>query len=185
MDGDIAGLFVYAGVVLVMVFYWTYYIRYARRNPRSEKWYDELAWEGAVSDGVLFFYPYSTLVLGEGGIAGLAESVNSPDSIGTVLKVEGMVALAIGGIGFSGGFGVPLPWPFVPRWVVDIRTAKRARRRERRQARKRERKNRPDTLSRAEIEARTPESRSALYDPESGHRHPWRPCLSHQSGSRF
>jgi len=74
MDGDIAGLLVYAGLVLVMVLYWAYYIRCVRRNPRSEKWYDEPAWEGSVSDGVLFYYPYSTLVLGVGGIAGLVEA---------------------------------------------------------------------------------------------------------------
>ena len=139
MDGDITELLVYAGLVLVMVFYWTYYIRCVRRNPRSEEWYDELAWDGAVSDGVLFYYPYSTLVLGVGGIAGLVENANPPEFVGTVLKVALMAALLIGAVGFTGGFGVPLPWPFVPRWVVDIRKAKRARRRERRQAKKRER----------------------------------------------
>ena len=138
MDGDIIGLLVYAGLVLIMVFYWTYYIRYVRRKPRSEKWYAELAWEGAVSDGVLFYYPYSTLVLGVGGIAGLVENINPPEFVGTVLKVALIAAFVIGAVGFTGGFGVPLPWPFVPRWVVDIRKAKRARRRERRQARKRE-----------------------------------------------
>ena len=138
MNGDITELLVYAGLVLVMVFYWTYYIRYVRRKPRSEKWYDELSWEGAVSDGVLFYYPYSTLVLGVGGIAGLVESANPPEFVGTVLKVALMAAFVIGVIGFTGAVGVPLPWPFVPRWVVDIRKAKRARRRERREARKRE-----------------------------------------------
>lgn len=139
MDGHIIGLLVYAGLVLVMVFYWTYYIRYVRRKPRSERWYDELAWEGAVSDGVLFYYPYSTLVLGVGGVAGLVESANPPEFVYVVLKIAVPAALVIGGIGFTGGVGVPLPWPFVPRWVVDIRKAKRARRRERRQAQKRER----------------------------------------------
>lgn len=139
MDGDITGLLVYAGLVLVMVFYWTYYVLEVRRNPRSEKWYDEPAWEGSVSDGVLFHYPYSTLVLGVGGIAGLVESANPPEFVDTVLKVAVPAALVIGAVGFTGGFGVPLPWPFVPRWVVDIRKAKRARRRERRQAKKRER----------------------------------------------
>ena len=138
MDGDIIGLLVYAGLVYVMVFYWAYYIRYVRRNPRSEKWYDEPAWEGSVSDGVLFYYPYSTLVLGVGGIAGLVDGVNLPEFVGAVLKVALMAALLVGAVGFTGGFGVPLPWPFVPRWVVDIRKAKRARRRERRQARRRE-----------------------------------------------
>ena len=139
MDGDITDLLLYAGLVLAMVLFWTYYIRYVRRNPRSEKWYDEPAWEGAVSDGVLFYYPYTTLVLGVGGLAGLVESANPPEFVHMVLKVAVPAALVIGCIGFIGGFGVPLPWPFVPRWVVDIRKAKRARRRERRQARKRER----------------------------------------------
>ena len=138
MNGDITELLVYAGLVLVMVLYWAYYIRCVRRNPRSEEWYDEPAWEGAVSDGVLFYYPYSTLVLGVGGIAGLVDGVNLPEFVGTVLKVALMAALVIGAVGFTGGFGVPLPWPFVPRWVVEIRKAKRARRRERRQASKRE-----------------------------------------------
>lgn len=138
MDGDITGLLVYAGLVLIMVLYWTYYIRCVRRNPRSEEWYDSADVEGAVSDGVLFYYPYSTLVLGVGGIAGLVDGANLPEFVGTVLKVALMAALAIGAVGFTGGFGVPLPWPFVPRWVVEIRKAKRARRRERRQASKRE-----------------------------------------------
>ena len=110
MDGDITELLVYAGLVLVMVFYWTYYIRYVRRNPRSEKWYDSADVEGAVSDGVLFYYPYSTLVLGVGGIAGLVDGVNPPEFVGTVLKVALIAAFVIGAVGFTGGFGVPLPW---------------------------------------------------------------------------
>ena len=139
MDGDVTELLVYAGLVLVMVLYWAYYIRCVRRQPRSAKWYDDVDFVGAESDGVLFYYPYSTLVLGVGGIAGLVDGASPPEFVGTVLKVALIAALVIGAVGFTGGFGVPLPWPFVPRWVVDIRKAKRARRRERRQARKRER----------------------------------------------
>lgn len=138
MDGDIAELLVYAGVVLVMVLYWAYYIRCVRRQPRSEKWYDEPAWEGAVSDGVLFICPYCSLIMGTAGAMGLVASANPPEFVYTVLKVPFAAAFVIGVIGFTGAVGVPLPWPFVPRWVVDIRKAKRARRRERRQARKRE-----------------------------------------------
>lgn len=138
MDGDDTGLLVYAGLVLVMVLYWSYYVLEVRRNPRSEEWYDELTWEGAVSDGVLFYYPYSTLVLGVGGIAGLVESANPPEFVDTVLKVVLMAAFVVGAVGFTGGFGVPLPWPFVPRWVVAIRKAQRGRRRECRQAEERE-----------------------------------------------
>ena len=139
MDTDIPYLLFCAGSVLVMVLYWTYYIKCERKEPRSEEWYDEPAWEGMERDGVLFFYPYGTLFFGVGGIAGLVESVNPPEFVTAVLKFSVMAALVIGGIGFTGAFGIPLPWPFVPRWVVDIRKAKRARRRERRQARKRER----------------------------------------------
>ena len=138
MDADITEQLVYVGLVLAMVLYWTYYIRCVRRKPRSEEWYDSADVEGAASDGVLFYYPYSTLVLGVGGVVGLAEGANPPEFVGTVLKVALMVALVIGGIGFTGGFGVPLPWPLVPRWVVVIRKEKRARRRERRQVGKRE-----------------------------------------------
>ena len=138
MDLDTGELLFYAGSVLVMVLFWTYYILDVRRDPRSEEWYDEPAWEGMERDGVLFFYPYGSLFFGVGGIAGLVESVNPPELVSTVLMFAGMTALGIGLIGITGAFGIPLPWPFVPKWVVDIRKAKRARRRERRQARKRE-----------------------------------------------
>lgn len=137
MDADTSDLLVYVGLVLVMVLFWTYYILEVRRNPRSEQWYDESAWEGKESDGVLFYYPYCSLMLGAGGVLGLVESMNPPEFVDSVLRVLFLTAVFIGAVGMTGGFGIPLPWPFVPRWVVDIRKAKRARRRERREARKR------------------------------------------------
>ena len=140
MDGDITGLLVCVGLVLVMLAYWTFYIRYVRRNPQSEEWYDSADATGAESDGVLFIYPYGTLIMGAAGATGLVASANLPESVETVLLVPLVVAFVIGGIGFTGAIGVPLPWPFVPRWVVDIRKAKRARRRARRQARKMKKK---------------------------------------------
>ena len=139
MDTDIPYLLCCAGSVLVMVLFWTYYILDVRRDPRSEEWYDEPAWEGMERDGVLFFYPYGSLFFGVGGIAGLVESVNPPEFVSAALAYVGMATLGICLIGLTGAMGIPLPWPFVPKWVVDIRKAKRARRRERRQARKRER----------------------------------------------
>ena len=137
MDADTSDLLFYIGLVLVMVLFWAYYILEVRRHPRSEQWYDESAWEGKESDGVLFYYPYCSLMLGAGGVLGLVESMNPPEFVGSVLRVVFLTAVFIGAVGMTGGFGVPLPWPFVPRWVVDIRKAKRARRRERREARKR------------------------------------------------
>lgn len=140
MDGDTTGLLVCVGLVLVMVAYWPFHIRYVRRYPKSEEWYDSADATGAEGDGVLFIYPYGTLIMGAAGATGLVASTNLPESVETVLLVPLVAAFVIGVIGFTGAIGVPLPWPFVPRWVVDIRTAKRARRRERRQARKMKKK---------------------------------------------
>ena len=134
MDGDITGLLVCLGLVVVMVLYWTFYILRVRRIPASEEWYDSADVVGAESDGLLFIYPYGTLLLGAAGAAGLVGSMNLPEPVETVLVIPLVAAFVIGAIGFTGAFGIPLPWPFVPRWVVDIRKAKRARRRERRQA---------------------------------------------------
>ena len=139
MDGDTGDLLFCAGSVLVMVLFWTYYLLDVRRDPRSEEWYDEPAWEGMERDGVLFLYPYGSLILGASGVVGLIDRMNPPEFVTAVLMYSFMAALGIGFIGMTGGVGIPLPWPFVPRWVVDIRKAKRARRRARRQARKRER----------------------------------------------
>lgn len=74
--------------------------------------------------------------MGAAGATGLVANMNLPEPAETVLLVPIMAAFVIGVIGFTGAIGIPLPWPFVPRWVVDIRKAKRARRRERRQAKK-------------------------------------------------
>lgn len=139
MDTDIPYLLVCAGSVLVMVLYWTYYIKCERKEPRSEEWYDSGDVDGGAKDGPLFIYPYGSLFFGIAGIAGLIESMNPPEFVTSVLTFSIMAALILFFIAVTGAIGVPLPWPFVPRWVVDIRKAKRARRRERRQARKRER----------------------------------------------
>ncbi|MGV0345385.1 hypothetical protein [Corynebacterium coyleae] len=134
MSEETIGLLVCIGAVLLMIAYWTFYIQGVRRVPESEEWYDSADANGAESDGVLFIYPYGTLILGAAGAMGLIGSVGFPESVETVLMIPCMAAWGIGIIGFTGAFGIPLPWPFVPRWVVDIRKAKRARRRERRQA---------------------------------------------------
>ncbi len=139
MDTDILYLLFCAGSVLAMVLFWAYHILEVRRNPRSEEWYDSGDSEGDAKDGTLFLYPYGSLFFGVMGIAGLVDSLNPPEFVYTVLTFLLMAALILFFIALTGVFGVPLPWPFVPRWVVDIRKAKRARRRARRQARKRER----------------------------------------------
>ena len=139
MDTDIPYLLFCAGSVLVMVLFWTYYIKCERKEPRSEEWYDSGGVDGGAIDGPLFVYPYGSLFFGVCGIAGLLDSLNPPEFVYTVLMFPLMAGLGIGLIGLTGAARIPLPWPFVPRWVVDIRKAKRARRRERREVRKRER----------------------------------------------
>ena len=139
MDTDIPYLLFCAGSVLAMVLFWAYYILEVRRNPRSEEWYDSVDPEGDPKDDALFLYPYGSLFFGVMGIAGLVDSLNPPEFVYTVLTFLLMAVLILFFIAVTGVFGVPLPWPFVPKWVVDIRKAKRARRRARREARKRER----------------------------------------------
>lgn len=121
MDGDVTGLLACAGAVLVMVLYWTYYIWDVRREPRSEAWYDDSDFIGAKSDGVLFIYPYCSLITGAAGVMVMVESVNLPEIVNKVLIFPFAAAFVIGAIGFTGAVGVPLPWPFVPHWVVGIR----------------------------------------------------------------
>ena len=133
-DLDITVLLVCIGGVLLMIACWTFYIQGVRRAPKTEEWYDEGDVNGSESDGALFVYPYGSLVIGTASAFVLFGIMNLPEPVETVLLVTCMAAGGIGIIGFTGAFGIPLPWPFVPRWVVDIRKAKRARRRERRQA---------------------------------------------------
>lgn len=133
-DLDITVLLVCIGGVLLMIACWTFYIQGVRRAPKTEEWYDEGDVNGSESDGALFVYPYGSLVIGTASAFVLFGIMNLPEPVETVLLVSCMAAGGIGIIGFTGAFGIPLPWPFVPRWVVDIRKAKRARRRERRQA---------------------------------------------------
>lgn len=109
-------------------------------DSSNGKWYDSVDSIGADSDGVLFIYPYGTLMIGAGGAIGLIVSMGLPELVEKALGAPFLVALLISFVGVTGAFGIPLPWPFVPRWVVDIRKAKRARRHERRQARKMKKK---------------------------------------------
>lgn len=129
------------GLVLLMLVYWTYYILVVRRVPESESWYDAGDEHGADRNGALFMFPYGTLFMGVAGIMMLVDSLGLPEFSRHVLRVPLGATLIIATIGFTGGFGIPLPWPFVPRWVVEIRRAKRARARKLREAKKAQRKS--------------------------------------------
>lgn len=140
MRMDTTELLVALGLFLFMILYWVYYILGVRRTPESEAWYDTGDAQGADSDGALYIFPYGSLIMGAAGAAGLVEALHLPEPIETVFQAPIVIAFLIGVIGFTGALGIPLPWPFVPRWVVKIRKTKRARARQRRAEKKAKRK---------------------------------------------
>lgn len=75
--------------------------------------------------------------MGAAGLATISAYFPLNNDVKTwLLYLPIMVVFVVGVIGFTGAFGVPLPWPFAPRWVSRLRREKRARARLRRQARK-------------------------------------------------
>lgn len=73
--------------------------------------------------------------MGTAGAMVLVQNVNLHRFASKGLTIPFAAAFAVGVIGFMVAVGVPLPWPFAPHWVVDIRKAKR----DRKEARGRER----------------------------------------------
>ena len=90
--------------------------------------------------------------MGTAGAMVLVQSVNLHEFASKGLTIPFAAAFAIGVIGFMVAVGVPLPWPFVPHWVVDIRKAKR----DRKEARSRERKKRAGDLIRDRSSLKSP-----------------------------
>ncbi|WP_246816176.1 hypothetical protein [Corynebacterium sp. HMSC06G04] len=74
------------------------------KTPRSERWYDTADSEGAKSDGVLFIYPYGTLIMGAAGATGLVANMNLPEPVEAVLFLPFIAAFVIGAIGFTGAW---------------------------------------------------------------------------------
>ena len=141
MDSDFGDWLFHLGMLLITVLTWTYYIRCVRMNPRSEEWYDANTNIGIPGlppdrDLALYTFPYCTLLVGAVSVGWLISHLNLPKFIGMIYLGPLMAAFVIGCIGFIGTFGIPLPWPFVPRWVVEIRKTKRARARQRREAKR-------------------------------------------------
>lgn len=80
--------------------------------------------------------PFGSLSFGLLGFLMLLYCFTIPDSVKPVILYVQALAAFLMVIGMIGIVGVPLPWPFVPRWVVDIRRKKRARACERRAAKR-------------------------------------------------
>lgn len=140
MNGTIWELLIYIGLVLIMVIVWYYYITAVRMVPKSEEWYDDARSDSEGIDGVMFMIPYGSLIFGGGGMVGLVTMANLPETVEKVLAFPVFAVMLIGVIGITGALGIPLPWPFVPRWVADIRKTKRARMLERWRAKRMDKK---------------------------------------------
>ena len=143
MDYDVGNWLFHLGMLLIAVLTWTYYIRCVRMNPRSEEWYDEdcdhsqpVGWAPSNRDLALYLFPYSTMLGGAVSVGWLISHLNLPRFIEMIYLGPLTAAVVIGCIGTLATFGIPLPWPFVPRWVVEIRKTKRARARQRREAKR-------------------------------------------------
>ena len=139
MSLDTTELLLALGLILGGGLGWTYYMQAIRKQPETEKWYDSA--NGAESgvtdrDASLYLVPYGSLFFGVLGVALLLGGMSFPEPLETIIALPFMAVFVIALIGMTGILGIPLPWPLVPRWVVDIRKKKRARARQRREAKR-------------------------------------------------
>ena len=102
------------GALLVCaVLYWIYYVKVVRK-PKSDAWYDSV-W----SLGSLYIFPYGWLAAGSVSAALLLAQLDMPKFVlFWFVGVPMYAGIAIGFIGFLGAGGVPLPYPFLPKWAV-------------------------------------------------------------------
>lgn len=129
--GDIL---LFSAVVIATIVYWIMYVKVVRK-PQSDSWYQDV-W----SISSLYAFPYGSLIVGSAAALGLFAQLNIPEDIAFWLyEIPLVLVFLIGVIGFLGAMGIPLPYPFTPKWVVKKRKQERAKSRARRAERKRKR----------------------------------------------
>lgn len=129
--GDIL---LFSAVVIATIVYWIMYVKVVRK-PQSDSWYQDV-W----SISSLYAFPYGSLIVGSAAALGLFAQLNIPEDIAFWLyEIPLVLVFLIGVIGFLGAMGIPLPYPFTPKWVLKKRKEKRAKARARRAERKRKR----------------------------------------------
>lgn len=129
--GDIL---LFSAVVIATIVYWIMYVKVVRK-PQSDSWYQDV-W----SISSLYAFPYGSLIVGSASALGLFAQLNIPEAIAFWLyEIPLLLVFITGIIGFLGAMGIPLPYPFTPKWVVKKRKEDRAKSRARRAARKRKR----------------------------------------------
>lgn len=129
--GDIL---LFSAVVIATIVYWIMYVKVVRK-PQSDSWYQDV-W----SISSLYAFPYGSLIVGSAAALGLFAQLNIPEDIAFWLyEIPLVLVFLIGVIGFLGAMGIPLPYPFTPKWVLKKRKEERAKARARRAERKRKR----------------------------------------------
>ena len=124
----------FSAVVIATIVYWIMYVKVVRK-PQSDSWYQDM-W----SISSLYVFPYGSLIIGSASALGLFAQINIPETIAFWLyELPLLLVFITGGIGFLGAMGIPLPYPFTPKWVVKKRKQERAKSRARRAERKQKR----------------------------------------------
>ncbi|MDR7293445.1 hypothetical protein [Pseudoglutamicibacter albus] len=101
------------GMIIGAVLYWIHYVKVVR-NPKNESW-----WDSPWSIASFYIFPYGWLGIGSISAAALLAQLDMPQLVGYwFVKVPMFAGIAIGFIGFLGAGGVPLPYPFLPKWAV-------------------------------------------------------------------
>lgn len=113
-----------SSAVMVVAFFWW------PRMHRSSAFTDT-----SVGLGFMYVWPIFACWGALAAYAELGKRLNfEPVGVGAV----GVVLILWSVIAFIGCFGVPLPWPLTPRWVLDVWRERRQERRAARRARRAE-----------------------------------------------
>ena len=102
------------GAVLVgAVLYWIHYVKVVR-NPKNESW-----WDSPWSIGSFYIFPFGSLICGSVSATVLLVQLGLPEVVGYwLVKLVPWGVILCGAIAFLGLAGVPLPYPFLPKWAV-------------------------------------------------------------------
>ena len=96
------------------VLYWIYYVKVVR-HPKNSWRYEDSGW----CMRHLHLYPYALLMLGSISAAALLAQLDIPQVVGYwFVKVPMFASIGLCFVGFLGMAGVPLPYPFLPKWAV-------------------------------------------------------------------
>ncbi len=116
-----AALTIVAGLI-------SYHYLFKVRMQQDADWYGTF-WESAN----LYVIPLATPMFFIGGIYGFVLELGADeDVVNPILAIPMLLSVLVGAIGILGGIGVPLPWPLVPKWVIERRKQDRNKRKNRR-----------------------------------------------------